>query len=534
MARTWLLYNFMSKNSRMLKGGKHPVLKKVGIGFLIVYCALIYGGLATFQFYTLLTSGSVGLAVSMGLAMEVLINMFLVILTLPSIFYFANDLKVYLAMPFTPDQIIAAKTLVVCISMTPFILLIALCMIIAAILAQALSIGQLILLALGMILTGYVTIVVIGILVILMMRFMPLFRDKDRFMMIFGIIASLGAVAVVMLTNNITFDETMDFTSLHIPLEFFPPAWMAYRLIMHPSLLNVLGMVLVLAVCAALFWICAKTIYLNTARNAIASGAKKRKQKTHEADRSSTLTVLMKTEMKHLLRSPTYLMNNIISGFLVPIIMIVSFTVSFSQASDAELNITELLPMVLNMIHLGEFWFAVLVGICVAWICTVFNMVCSTAISRQGRNGLHWILSIPTPIYTQLKAFTYVGSIVTLANCLILIIPVFIMLKAGWMMWLGALVGLLPAVLFENILNLVVDCLHPNLDWQDENESVKKNMNSLFGMVIMALEMLIVIVPIVMNLAPDVMVMIALGAMILGCCFMKPILNWLVKLVVKM
>ena len=84
MARTWLLYNFMSKNSRMLKGGKHPVLKKVGIGFLIVYCALIYGGLATFQFYTLLTSGSVGLAVSMGLAMEVLINMFLVILTLPS------------------------------------------------------------------------------------------------------------------------------------------------------------------------------------------------------------------------------------------------------------------------------------------------------------------------------------------------------------------------------------------------------------------------------------------------------------------
>lgn len=46
MNRTLLLFSMMKKNTRMLQQGKHPTLRKVGMIFLMIYVAAVYGGLA--------------------------------------------------------------------------------------------------------------------------------------------------------------------------------------------------------------------------------------------------------------------------------------------------------------------------------------------------------------------------------------------------------------------------------------------------------------------------------------------------------
>lgn len=134
----------------------------------------------------------------------------------------------------------------------------------------------------------------------------------------------------------------------------------------------------------------------------------------------------------------------------------------------------------------------------------------------------------------HLKAYVYVGTIFTLINTAVFVVPLFIWLKVSWVMWLGLIVGFVPSVVFENVLNLMVDCYHPSLDWMDENEAIKKNTNSLIGMFFMAVQMVIVIVPIVLNITPKMMVMIALGVMVIGCFFIRPILNHLSKRMMDM
>lgn len=534
MSRTLLLFSMMKKNTRMLENGKNQTLKKVGMLFLIIYVLAVYGGLAILQFVGLLSAGLTSFAVSLALAMEVVFIAFLVVLTIPTIFYFSNDLKVYLAMPFSPNQIIAAKTMVVAYEMSPIIAFVAVCFIISGLITNTLGIAQYILMTLGMFMVGYATIVAIGAIEIILMRFMPLFRDKDRFMLVMGSLATIGIVILMLAINKFDFDDVNRLSSLHIPLEFFPPAWACYRLVVEPSIWYALLVVVSLLVCFALFWFCAKTLYLDVARNASINIAKKRKAKKSGTSNSSTLSLLIKTEIKNLLRSPTYLMNNVLSGFLVPIIMMVSFYVSFTKAGDATINISELLPLVLESVQIGEFWFAVLIGVCCAWLFTSFNMISATAISRQGRNRVRWMLSTPTPLATHLKAYTYVGTIFTLVNTCVFVIPLFIWLRVSLSMWLGLMIGLIPSALFENVLNLMVDCYHPSLDWSDENESVKKNTNSLIGMFFMAIQMVIVIVPIALNFTPKMMVMIAFGAMVIGCFFIRPILDHLSKRIINM
>lgn len=534
MNRTLLLFSMMKKNTRMLQQGKHPTLRKVGMIFLMIYVAAVYGGLAIMQFTALLSAGLIELAISAAFATLVVFVAFLVVMMIPTIFYFSNDLKVYLAMPFTPNQIIGAKTMIVAYGMTPVIALVAACFIISGVISNTLGIAQYILMTLSLFAVGYAAIVAVGVIEIILMRFMPFFRDKDRFMLIVGGVVSIGVVVLMLAINRMDFDDMTQFSSLHIPLEFFPPAWASYHLVVHPSLWNALLVIVSFAICFGLFWLCTKTLYLDIAQNAAIHVAKKKKAKTTGASNASTLTVLIKTEFKNLLRSPTYLMNNVLIGFLVPIIMMVSFYVSFTKASDSAINISELLPLVLDSIQIGEFWFAALIGICCAWVFTSFNMIAATAISRQGRNRLRWMLSAPTPLTMHLKAYVYVGTIFTLINTAVFVVPLFIWLKVSWVMWLGLIVGFVPSVVFENVLNLMVDCYHPSLDWMDENEAIKKNTNSLIGMFFMAVQMVIVIVPIVLNITPKIMVMIALGVMVIGCFFIRPILNHLSKRMMDM
>lgn len=230
MNRTLLLFSMMKKNTRMLQQGKHPTLRKVGMIFLMIYVAAVYGGLAIMQFTTLLSAGLIELAISAAFATLVVFVAFLVVMMIPTIFYFSNDLKVYLAMPFTPNQIIGAKTMIVAYGMTPVIALVAACFIISGVISNTLGIAQYILMTLSLFAVGYAAIVAVGVIEIILMRFMPFFRDKDRFMLIVGGVVSIGVVVLMLAINRMDFDDMTQFSSLHIPLEFFPPAWASYHL----------------------------------------------------------------------------------------------------------------------------------------------------------------------------------------------------------------------------------------------------------------------------------------------------------------
>ena len=88
MNRTLLLFSMMKKNTRMLQQGKHPTLRKVGMIFLMIYVAAVYGGLAIMQFTALLSAGLIELAISAAFATLVVFVAFLVVMYDPDDFLF--------------------------------------------------------------------------------------------------------------------------------------------------------------------------------------------------------------------------------------------------------------------------------------------------------------------------------------------------------------------------------------------------------------------------------------------------------------
>jgi hypothetical protein len=409
--------------------------------------------------------------------------MFTVIVSFPSAFYFAKDNKTLLTWPLKPSTIVLSKMLLQSMYVYLEAIVIEGPLLLAYVLVSTFRWSQFFILLLQCLLVPMGILLTTGIVVMLLMRFMPLFANKDRFNLIIGIIAVFFtlfcALGGQMLGQSAGADDLSAITGLftnnpqmYMTLSgFFFQAGIGANAAAHQSLPWTLASIAVFALLLALFVLCANKLWIPAALSANVNSASKKAVAIKENRPDWNY---FKTEMKKILRSPAYLANSVISPFIMPVMVIVLLLVNpeigIVRQMSLELDLTALMPFWALMLMFGMVW---------GFFCGGLNGLSSTAISREGQN-LYFIKTIPMSMKTQLRLKLLPGLILSLVPCLVYIPLFHYFFNYSPVYDLLYLAGLILASVLINQLGLAVDMIRPKLVWDDETAAVKNNLNILF------------------------------------------------------
>ncbi len=195
---------------------------------------------------------------------------------------------------------------------------------------------------------------------------------------------------------------------------------------------------------------------------------------------SSITAALWQRELRLFLRTPTFVMNGLVSIFVFPVILVIPF---LSLKGSTGWNLLSQQPHLAGWIALGYAGMIMFLSLT--------NNVAPTAISREGR--FIWLLrSLPVAarLLVRVKllfslAFALLGALLV-SGILYLVLhlpPAYLAITFA----LG-LLGSWPLA----ALGMMVDLTYPRLDWVDPQQAMKSNFNGLIAMVL-ALPLVIIL-----------------------------------------
>ena len=274
----------------------------------------------------------------------------------------------------------------------------------------------------------------------------------------------------------------------------FPSAKLAALSLLNSTsisgLLNLLIFLVISIIVLIIFVIAAQSLYFKGAIGISESSSKGKKLSDKEFSKSSIQNSKLKSyvikELKLLLRTPAYLQNCIIGGVIFPPIMLL--IILFSNGSMSK-NFN--LPM--NNTFLS-------IATSILLIATSFNMICSTAISREGE-GFFIMKYLPISYREQILGKVLLGIIISIITDILMLIVGTIVFKINFTMIIMLAIISMVGIIFYSFLGIFVDLKFPKLDWDNEAKAVKQNFNGFIVMLaLMLTSALTIILSIILNL----------------------------------
>lgn len=190
--------------------------------------------------------------------------------------------------------------------------------------------------------------------------------------------------------------------------------------------------------------------------------------------KGSTFFELVKKDWLVIRRTPTYMLNLVLILLIVPFVFVVSMIVSTAGTDD--------ISILLEMINLNSPT-AYLVIIIAFLLFLSTSAVSATAISREG-NSFWFMKAIPVDYRTQINAKVFLGFLIDVINTILIFVPLAIMFKIDFVYALLILIPLIIYILILNYLGILLDLKRPSLNWSNEIEAVKQNVNVLYAIFI--------------------------------------------------
>jgi ABC-2 type transport system permease protein len=349
-----------------------------------------------------------------------------------------------------------------------------------------------------------------SIIVMLIMRFTPLARNKDRFNLISGILAMVLALAFVFGMQSLSSFSEMDLTRIiesgadavaQITSVVFPGTSFAVGSLTAIQALERLGQVAMLLLVAVI----AVVVTLQAARFLYFAGVvdvntsvSKRKQLSRDelqtAGKSgSAFWSYCLKDIRILIRTPIFFMNNVMMNFLWPVFLVIPF---LTGAADEGLD--QLIALARQLLS-DPSSSAAPIAIAAFFAITCFiagsNGITESALSREGK--VFYILkTLPMSWRRQILAKITVGVIFSLLGILIPLAILLIVIRPP--LWLAlSLLAVVPGgVLLPNFSGIIFELFWPKLNWDNEQKAVKQNMNVLYGMGASLLFAALVLVPV--------------------------------------
>jgi ABC-2 type transport system permease protein len=494
MRNFWALFKVTLKNTFGITetGKQKTFLQKLFPIFLLVAIAPT---IASFYFLTgdalalLKPIQQTGVIIGLLLTMLSTLIFFLAIFLIPAVFYFSKDVETLLSLPLKASTILSAKLAVSMIYEYITILAIGIPVILAYMVNVQPPLGFYPLLLLSIVLLPVVPLTLSGLLVMAVMALIPKARNRDLFNYISGFISLGFAVGINMVVGNIATISADEMVQLLIQgnnsfLAIFgyliPSVPFAAKAVVNLSLIDFLISAAIAVGAYLLFLLIAELAYFRAAVGVNETGANRRKlngkaylSSTQGADPVWTYTL---KELKLMIRTPIYLLNNISTVILIPAILVGTLMTTAGQQD-------ELISLVqsIDWNAPGMFAYVMTAGLAIGLFMTSLNLITVTAISREGTR-LFFMKYIPMSYNAQIQAKVNSGLLVSIIGILFMTIPFGIVFAIPWIQIALAIGMALLASVFLNYFGMIVDMIHPKLIWEQEAVPVKQNINAVFTM----------------------------------------------------
>ena len=413
-----------------------------------------------------------------------------------STMYHAKDIDMLRSLPLRPYQIIGSKFITLVVYEYIMEVFILLPVLIGFGIKSGAGIMYILYCVLLLAVTPTIGLSISGVLVMIVMRFTSFGKNKQVFSFIGGILVialaiglnigmqGLDSVSEAQIKAIASGQESLVSAVSRIPGVIFA----SNSLIMSKSIAGLGNLALFFLCCAAataLFLGVGQLIYFQGVTGITESAARRKgvsdiSKKTRRA--SETLSYLKK-EMRLLVRSPIGFMNCVLVNLIWPVVISIML---FSSGKFLELKhfVNQVDPRIT-------------IGLIVALsaVLASTNAVSSTAVSREGK-ALFVSKYIPVEIEKQLSA-KMINAFILSSISIIFIAVLGIVLGIGISSIVIAFILSLVAVAVVSAVGILIDAAHPKLNWMNEQQAIKQNINVLFHMIAGVVIGAILILPII-------------------------------------
>lgn len=493
--KLFILAKTLMKNSFALPTDQKKKMRQaLLLAFLVLCFVPLVVGLIKFvagMYDGLTVVGEQGALLSLGIAVSAIVIFFFGLLYTMNTFYFSEDIENLLPLPVKSSHILGVKFIVVTIFeyLTEVVILLPLLIVYGLKSDQSFLYylyGLLIFLTLPVL-----PIVLDSVVVMIIMRFTNLAKNKDAFRIISAMVAIFFGVGINIFAQRMTLNQGIgqlgNNSLVAMTSAIFPPAKLGALGLINSGTLGGLAYIcqfLALSLVGFYLFLFLGNLLYYKGVNGVSVSSSRRKSITEQelirqTVRSSVLKSYVLKELRILFRTPSYFINCIIINFIWPIFLILSMLTKPKITS----GVIQLKGMLQNP-NLGGI--TVGVGFGIILIVASINGIASTSISREGESIL-FNKYIPVSYKTQIWAKVITGVLMGIVAMLTMGVAMIFVLGISWSFMAVICGASLLGILFSNLVGVFIDLLNPKLHWSDEQRAVKQNLNLLFSLVICAL-----------------------------------------------
>lgn len=481
------------RNKEVSKGKK--ILGYIGISVLFIYLMAFIFLPSKFILEELVRIGQPGLFVSLLFGIGPIVSLYFAILSVPGIFYFANDIDNLLVLPLKPWEIVLAKFV------TSYVhTLMGAALIYIPMLASYFIVVQPGLLYIPFAIIAFLILPIIPLaiallIVMLMMRFIPFIKNKDAYVYFTTAFVFIPTMFLIFSISSSTMDsgsinamieslQSMDnslFESMNI---FFPTSLFLTKGLINHSLLNMIIAILISGAVCTLIISLSSPLYFKGVIGLKEQGSKKRKLRKNEEESMIKVNSVRKSlifyDIKNIMRTPAFALNYFTGILIFPIMMFIPLLSELGNISTMTSELAIQFDMILNSFELiDQIKVALLIGLALGIFMSNVEASSNTAISREGYN-LKQFLMFPVQFSELAHAKATFSIILSSIVPLIALIIATIILRPPFILVFFCLLGLGVGILFIVYLNIFADVVSPNLDWKTEQQAVKGNLKQIF------------------------------------------------------
>lgn len=467
---------------------EHSVGKIILYIFAFGYIGAIMGYLSYQVIKTLIEINQAGIFINfilLGIAVFMLIQ---AIFTSLNVLFFSKDIEYILPLPISNIKILVSKFNVLIVS--EYILELIVGLIPLIIYGCMTGAGFLYYLVMVIVLLLYpiLPIMISSSLIIIIMRFTNIVKNKDFVQYITVGLTFAIVIAVQLMTNSQSQISNVELTEKVLEVNGLVDVYKDYFITLSPTInallnynnLEGLKNILILfietfAIYAVIIFIGSK-LYLKTVTKGFSGGTSKSKKLNNERDyiQNNELKTYVEKEFKTLVKNPIFFMQCVLPSFLFPILMSIPL-VNILKDDSARGFFIEIKKTVE-----APFGFSICLSAVAFFF--MFNFVSLTAISRDGENA-KFMKYIPISLYKQCTYKVMPSIMLNILPLAYVVMAIKAVIPTiNWLILLYITIISFLLNVFQSYLMIIVDLKKPKLVWSTEYAVVKQNLNMIFEM----------------------------------------------------
>ena len=432
-----------------------------------------------------------------------------------SIMFLSNDNKILLFLPLTPKQIISARFFVVLIYTYIIQAIFIVPIVIGYGMTLSLPFTFYIIALINILLIPVIPLSLIVLIMSYLLRYTNLAKYRDAFTYLaMGIVLSLAltfnyyftqAIGAIELDPSVIIENVRSLLTVYgtVINRFFPYLIFALNSLVSNNLNEqLLNLIIILSINLAVITgviIFVGPVYLKTI---IGSDERRKSKKLNNVSYTNKpkniFISLILLEWKTLVRSPIYFLNLILIVVILPLLIVGSVFFG-TNASAGQVDLVEIISLMngLDFNFNNPLFVSILLGISLFLASTTF--IAPTAISRLGGSAA-FFKALPISYLSFINFKVFWANVLTIAPILIYITIGSVYGFLGVFEALLLAATIIPLLTLINYLGFIIDLFNPKLDWLNETQAVKQNLNTIFYMLgVWALTALIVFVGFLIN-----------------------------------